>query len=404
MDKNLSNNQEFYALRLVNSNKEFKNYILKFVNNYEFFYTPNTYILSSKKIVYSENSILKIFFDIINNKEQLLLILNEYVNFLPNLDKISSQDGTYFELKKNLNKLYQIKIDTSFLKMISDEFIEIFSNFNRRIFDLQNCINHHNNLENKTNLTYTSDYIDDLKKELQEYDRDVFFKANQFLLKNIENTFDTCLKVMAHSQDYKDYKPLIIPRSKIELNFISHNRISSVYLPPIEFTNINGKFEMEELNDEKLNEIANDFKTKKCFSTIYDITNHEEFFSVYMKYIIDNNIQIKKCKNCGKYFIPHNKQIYCDNISPQNEKYTCRLLPDDMKKNKSPIYETYRNNYKTQSNKKRRNKDNIPDIEEKFSKWNEQARNKMKECESGKITLDEYKLWLKQSQNWIKSQ
>ena len=157
------------------------------------------------------------------------------------------------------------------------------------------------------------------------------------------------------------------------------------------------------IQEENKVSICKETKGKIKTISIYCIEDLQEFTSIYLKLIIDKRLIIKKCKNCGKYFIPNNKQVYCDNPSPQNPNKTCRLLTDDMRNNKNPIYEVYRNNYKTQSNKKRRNK-HILDIEDKFSIWNIKAKEKMQECQQGKITLDEYKIWLKNSQNWIKGE
>ena len=104
-------------------------------------------------------------------------------------------------------------------------------------------------------------------------------------------------------------------------------------------------------------------------------------------------IKLKKCKNCGRYFIPHNKQMYCD---------TCKTIPYDMRKNKNPIYEAYRKTYKTQHNKLKRHIDkgivDKEELRERFKKWNEIAKNQKNTCK----TVEEYNKWYKANLNWEK--
>lgn len=45
-----------------------------------------------------------------------------------------------------------------------------------------------------------------------------------------------------------------------------------------------------------------------------------------MQELIRYGKSVKKCRNCGKYFLPSSRsdEIYCDNPSPQEEKLTCK--------------------------------------------------------------------------------
>ncbi len=150
-------------------------------------------------------------------------------------------------------------------------------------------------------------------------------------------------------------------------------------------------------------EIIDDNSFPKETVCSYEINSIFDFISVNIKFLQDHKIRIKKCKNCGKYFFPHNKQVFCDNPSPQNNFYTCRNLPNDIKKINDTIYYIYRSNYKTQCSKKNRNRQNDSKIYDKFDKWNLSAKEKMEECKSGKITIDEYRNWFKKNIKWNKS-
>ena len=133
---------------------------------------------------------------------------------------------------------------------------------------------------------------------------------------------------------------------------------------------------------------------------VYNISCINDLFNVYLKYFIDNNSTILICKNCGKFFIPQGKQIYCNNIYHNNK--SCKQLSGDMKKNDDNIYVLYRSNYKTQFNKMNRNKNNITNIKDKFNKWNKRAKAKTQECRNGIISFDDLKIWFKTNQDWHK--
>lgn len=82
------------------------------------------------------------------------------------------------------------------------------------------------------------------------------------------------------------------------------------------------------LPKEKIIESLNTLKAdKKIFHiTEYEITSLKDLFGIYFYFFIQETIWIKKCKNCGKYFIPTNRsdEKYCDNISPQKPDKTCK--------------------------------------------------------------------------------
>lgn len=66
--------------------------------------------------------------------------------------------------------------------------------------------------------------------------------------------------------------------------------------------------------EEQINKDQNIEDIRLC--TTYEIGNFENILSVYLNYFIENNLTIRKCKNCGKYFIPINKsnETLCNNI------------------------------------------------------------------------------------------
>lgn len=110
--------------------------------------------------------------------------------------------------------------------------------------------------------------------------------------------------------------------------------------------------------------------------------------------IIQYNIPVNVCQNCGKLFIPKHKvsEIYCDNVYKNNK--TCGQVGYENKLNRDEILKAYRTAYKTQNAKKHRNH-HISDIEKRFKKWHMEAKNKLADTQEGKMTLDDFNKWLK---------
>ena len=109
------------------------------------------------------------------------------------------------------------------------------------------------------------------------------------------------------------------------------------------------------------------------------------------------NIEIKKCKNCGKYFVPDNRsdEIYCSNIY-ENGK-TCkevghfrtqqRLMKDD------DDLRIYRNVYQKLLLRTRRNPDNTQ-YEKEFQQFKEKNVELKEKINNGELTQEKYMEWL----------
>lgn len=92
------------------------------------------------------------------------------------------------------------------------------------------------------------------------------------------------------------------------------------------------------------------------------------------------NYPIKKCQNCGMYFIPTSKvdEIYCD--YPKENSKPCRDLgafqsyTERLKQNKS--MGEYRRTYQQKFMQVRKNKDNKK-LTQDFETWKKQAKEKI---------------------------
>ena len=106
---------------------------------------------------------------------------------------------------------------------------------------------------------------------------------------------------------------------------------------------------------------------------------------------------IKKCQNCGMYFIPTSKvdEIYCD--YPKENSKTCRELgafqsyTERLKQNKA--MGEYRRTYQQKFMQVRKDKENRK-LAKDFETWKKQAKEKINDMKKGKLTENEVYEWI----------
>lgn len=112
---------------------------------------------------------------------------------------------------------------------------------------------------------------------------------------------------------------------------------------------------------------------------------------------VTSGIPVRRCRNCGRYF-PLTGRVtaeYCERSNPSRkpcrntgavQKWT-ENRKDDM------VFKEYRREYKRHFAWIRAGKLSA----ESFAAWSKRAQAKKKACDDGKLTLDEFKEWLKNS-------
>ena len=117
-------------------------------------------------------------------------------------------------------------------------------------------------------------------------------------------------------------------------------------------------------------------------------------------HFIENNIPIKICKNCGKYFIPENRNssIYCNRI--YKDKKTCKEIGANIAYNeklkKDEVNALYRKTLSAKKMLANRNPD-IPMYLEKYEKWKAEANQFKQDIKSGIKTQEEFKQWIEET-------
>ena len=146
--------------------------------------------------------------------------------------------------------------------------------------------------------------------------------------------------------------------------------------------------------------IKNECKKNQNFQIKNYMYSFSSLLSAYyfcVLYFVENNIPIKTCKNCGRYFIPENRvsSVYCNRIFENNK--TCKEVGANNaykeKLKKDEINLLYRKTLSAKKMLANRNPD-IPMYLEKYEAWKSEANQYKKNIKSGKKTKEEFKQWL----------
>lgn len=117
-------------------------------------------------------------------------------------------------------------------------------------------------------------------------------------------------------------------------------------------------------------------------------------FAMIEELVQTENYPIKKCKNCGLYFIPTSRldEIYCD--YPKENDKTCRDLgafqsyTERLKNNR--VMGEYRRSYQTKFAQAKKN----PELKADFEKWKVEAKELMNRLKHGDIEESEVLEWI----------
>lgn len=144
------------------------------------------------------------------------------------------------------------------------------------------------------------------------------------------------------------------------------------------------------------------FTTGQHFADVYAETNatsssvYTILYITLFKFVEEYKNIIKKCKNCGKYFITDNPRInYCNNLF--KEKQTCRDIGNQIaqriKQENEIVYGKYRKIYAKKAMLVKRN----PDIEvykKDYENWKKKAKEFMDAIRSETKTYEDFDKWL----------
>lgn len=128
----------------------------------------------------------------------------------------------------------------------------------------------------------------------------------------------------------------------------------------------------------------------------YVIEDPYQLFFLEVRQMIKEEIRVKRCRHCNRYFIVTNLNTeYCDNIAPGEMEPCSKIGSKRAYKNKvnsDPALAAYQKSYKTHHARIRNAKMTKAD----FCKWADEAKLKLEAARSGTLSLNEFQKWLKQ--------
>ncbi len=160
----------------------------------------------------------------------------------------------------------------------------------------------------------------------------------------------------------------------------------------------NKNLELSHMNDAQL---LDSFKNNTMLVSMIDTHQSNDLsaicYAVLEELVKTTNNPIKKCQNCGMYFIPSSRldEIYCDYPKPNGkncrDKGAFQAYNERLKQNKALA--EYRRLYQLKSMAVGRNKDN-KQMKKDFEKWKKDAKDKVNKLKHGVLTEDEVYEWL----------
>ena len=253
---------------------------------------------------------------------------------VPMLDELA-ENNYYFKLLKNYEYAsYQKELENfkevkeKILKFITDDFANIPNNNTDTIVKemtktvITSWRKFEDYIKTEDIKTFTLDYLHTYISEI----RDIKTLIDSYFLsppKSIYNDYKEIKKfflfnVIENPANEFIFSTLKVePKIKIKGKYINVWNFKEKYLPENEEKDI-------DINREKLlNYIS---KNQVKLFTTYRISTINELLSISFIEILKNNLTIRKCENCGLYFMPESRsdEKYCDNPSPQNPKKTCK--------------------------------------------------------------------------------
>ena len=288
--------------------------------------------------------------------ERLGLLLLKFLNANLSTYETAYKDFFYaygFELLKDLDKNYKFELkgkygdDETYLKEtkkiynnLKDQLIYVQENIKDAVNYIYN-INENEDLKPFTHSQRYAVYLIKRKGKLYSY-----IKNDEIIADNYSNKYDD----LGHISDYDLLKKL-----KEEGMLISM------------------------VNTHKSNDISS-----VCYAILEELSK------------IDN-YPIKKCQNCGMYFIPNSRldEIYCD--YPKENGKTCReqgaILSYNRRLQEKSAYAEYRKTYQQKFAMVNKNK-NDKNLKKEFDNWKKQAKEKIAKLKHGELSEDEVYEWI----------
>ena len=126
----------------------------------------------------------------------------------------------------------------------------------------------------------------------------------------------------------------------------------------------------------------------------YEIASFSDYLLLQVSLLTEKKVIIKRCKNCGRYFIPEKISIdYCHRILP-GETQSCYEIGPKRVFNKLLAADLPRNLYSKAYKKYQARLRRKVITEDEFNPWRENAKEYLENVQHGLISTEEYTEWM----------
>ena len=126
----------------------------------------------------------------------------------------------------------------------------------------------------------------------------------------------------------------------------------------------------------------------------YEIASFSDYLLLQVSLLTEKKVIIKRCKNCGRYFIPEKISIdYCHRILP-GETQSCYEIGPKRVFNKLLAADLPRNLYSKAYKKYQARLRRKVITEDEFNTWRETAKEYLENVQHGLISTEEYTEWM----------
>ena len=126
----------------------------------------------------------------------------------------------------------------------------------------------------------------------------------------------------------------------------------------------------------------------------YNVTSLEQLLNIELLSMLRDETMIRKCKNCGKYFVVTNRNTaYCDRIDDSGEhcsavgpsrEFQKKMKEDEALKIYTRAYKTHFARVKKGTMEK-----------DAFTEWCKEAKERLEQARAGKLDVPTFQEWLK---------
>lgn len=318
----------------------------------------------------------------INEKNNSEIVINYPINF----DKKTMK----FVVDSNYKITFQ-QLGTFLADFLNADFNE-YTDFLNFFTKYSLCLLNYSKLKKVFKDGYsTEDNFESFILDLQNKNKNLLNKLQE----QIDMVLDYCL--LNPNKKAEEYKPIerlyVLRRISPSLTILNENK--SAYYSTNLFSSYPGSTEKD----------IYDFLSKKKNTVVeYDLILPYDLSGIIYKSIcsiLKENVYLKSCKNCNKYFIATNKAYnYCENIAPGEVEKTCRDIGRraafESAKENDAILDLYYKAY----NRKSMMKSRYPDISKyvnDFNKFKESGKKKVKQYKDNRLSAEDFKNWIKKN-------